>query len=768
MLPKILPALVHPARRSPGSTPAHTSGDSTSRVSGEAPGRTTGHERLLAGVEHATGIPVDAATATRLGAIPETDPNAVAAALTGVLPGRFAVTGTLDRRLLFAERASQASGWTIADLSGQEHLTRSWPQWAQDRIQIATPQTWLSAGEVSEEAAQRLLRPRVLLAALYHPEWFPLPRFPLAISDLARAARSTLIGQVTLMDMQLGATLDDIRAAVDDLAPDVVGVSATFGQHDLMIELLDDLFGSPRPPLVLAGGSLTARNEGLLLKRYPDLMVARGAGEPTIADVLSHFHGDLERDQIRGIGYTGAARGGGLMIARPATRGEQSTLVRPLPSAALRTATLPNRAVTEILPELDLLDATFDHHGVAQLETSRGCTSACSFCPRSHKGKWAPGGAQDLDWILDAMRTVFDRHPGISRTLYLVDEEIIGRGDDAVPRIRAIAAALQAAGLSWESSCRIDQVVRPDRDRDWHLERAQLWRDLVEQGLRRMLFGVESGVSSILERFNKDTTSDQNALAIRTLSALGVPTRYTYITFDHLMDADELAATHAFQGRTDLLLRPLPHLSVEEIIDGIDDPQFVAAHQTGRAFYTGISYMLVSMECLSGAAYTRAVQARGLTRTARPSMGRVDAEFADWRIGACSHHAQLWIDRSFALDYTAKSLEKILNGQPRDLLHQARVTIRHAAYVVLTEMLALIDRYSAQSAGRTEALRLKGNLQAVLDGELAELTTRMATVVNAALPALPDDAQALLKAEYERWRQPQPWRLINAAEACGT
>lgn len=768
MLTDIPPTLVHPAHRSPGTTPADTFGESTSRVSGEAPGRTTGLERLLAGVEHATGHLLDAATAARLRAIPETDPNAIAAALTGVLPGRFALTGTLDRRLLLAERATEDSGWTIVDLSGQEHVTRSWPQWTQDRIQITTPQNWLSAGEVSEEAVQRLLRPRVLLAALYHPEWFPLPRFPLAISDLARAARSTLLGQVTLMDMQLGATLDAIETAVDDLAPDIVGVSATFGQHDLMIELLDDLFGGHRPPLVLAGGSLTARNEGLLLQRYPDLLVARGAGEPTIADVLSHFHGDLERDQIRGIGYTGANRGGALTIGRPAPQGGQRTLARPLPSAALRTATPPNRAVSDILPELDLLDATFDHHGVAQLETSRGCTSACSFCPRSHKGKWAPGAALDLEWILEAIGTVFDRHPGISRTLYLVDEEIIGRGDDAVPRIRAIAAALQAAGLSWESSCRIDQVVRHDRDRDWHLERAQLWRDLADHGLRRMLFGVESGVSSILERFNKDTTSEQNALAIRTLSALGVPTRYTYITFDHLMDADELAATHAFQGRTDLLLRPLPHMSIEEIIDGIDDPQFVAAHQTGRPFYTGISYMLVSMECLSGAAYTRAVQARGLTRKARPSMGRVDAEFADWRIGACSHHAQLWVDRSFALDYTAKSLEKILNGQPRDLLHQARITLRHAAYAVLTKMLALIDRYPAQPGDRTELLSLERDLQAMLDDELAELTARMAAVVSGVLPALPRDAHALLKAEYERWRQPQPWRLINAAEACGT
>ena len=43
-----------------------------------------------------------------------------------------------------------------------------------------------------------------------------------------------------------------------------------------------------KPPLVIAGGSLTARNERILLDRYPNLIIGRGAGEPTIAD------GDLD------------------------------------------------------------------------------------------------------------------------------------------------------------------------------------------------------------------------------------------------------------------------------------------------------------------------------------------------------------------------------------------------------------------------------------------------------------------------------------------
>ena len=59
----------------------------------------------------------------------------------------------------------------------------------------------------------------MLLAALYHPEHFPLPRFPLGISDVARAARSTLLGTVRLADMQLGLTLEDLIRRVGDRGP---------------------------------------------------------------------------------------------------------------------------------------------------------------------------------------------------------------------------------------------------------------------------------------------------------------------------------------------------------------------------------------------------------------------------------------------------------------------------------------------------------------------------------------------------------------------
>lgn len=267
-------------------------------------------DRLLYAVAQATGVAP--ALTGRLWSVPLTEPARLCDALTDCVGDNrtVVVTGALDRRLVLIE--NEVGGWwTAADLSGKPHDTRTWPDWTTGHLTLAEPEGWLSPAEITPEGQRRLLRPRLLLTSLYHPEYFPLPRFPLAISDLARAARATLLGHVELMDMQLGVSLEDVIERVTAGGVDVLGVSATFGQHDLMTRLLDAVTSLDNPPLVIAGGSLTARNERILLERYPRLLIGRGAGEPTIADVLSHWHGDLEVEQIRGVGFRGAARGQG-------------------------------------------------------------------------------------------------------------------------------------------------------------------------------------------------------------------------------------------------------------------------------------------------------------------------------------------------------------------------------------------------------------------------------------------------------------------------
>ena len=305
----------------------------------------------------------------------------------------------------------------------------------------------------------------------------------------------------------------------------------------------------------------------------------------------------------------------------------------------------------------------------------------------------------------------------------------------------------------------IDQVYRPEKEIRWNASRADFWRKMSSLGLDRCLFGLESGVDSVLRRFNKHTTADQNAMGTRTLTALSVPIRLTYITFDPLMSLAELTSTYQFLGRTDLLLRGAPDLSGEAVASLVHDEGFVESQSTGRPLYEDVSYMLVSMECLVGSPYLSMVEQSGLTRGSKPSMGTVEARYLDWRIGVASDWGQRWVDRNFSFDYLLKSLEKIVEPDSRPGLRHLRVTLKASAYSFLGAMIGLIGEVPlADEAARSALLREKVELVAsrqmdslahVLQSEVSELV-------------LPEERTELVRVSLEKWRsKDRTWDLIN-------
>jgi hypothetical protein len=194
----------------------------------------------------------------------------------------------------------------------------------------------------------------------------------------------------------------------------------------------------------------------------------------------------------------------------------------------------------------------------------------------------------------------------------------------------------------------------------------------------------------------------------------------------------------------------------------------LAPHQPGRirgGLLDADRSPLVSMECLIGAAYTRRAQAAGLTGAANPSMGRVEAQFADPRIGVLSRWAQLWIDRNFALDYTLKSLEKITDGQPYEVARGLRRVLKHAAYRLLGAMIDILDLTDAAADDPAE---LETNCAALADALIGELRRQMVPALGVMEANMPAQHRDVIRAEYDRWAATDGWRLINAADPCGT
>ncbi|MBD3351566.1 MAG: radical SAM protein [Candidatus Lokiarchaeota archaeon] len=439
-------------------------------------------------------------------------------------------------------------------------------------------------------------------------------------------------------------------------------------------------------------------------------------------------------------------------------------------------------SLSEVVPELDLLDRTLKYRGVMQFETSRGCTHACSFCPRAHKGTWDSGEAEILVKIMPHVARVFEEHPNTAKKIFLLDEEFIGKDEDNLTeqRIKDICNALTEYGFTFESSARIDQVYNPDKDAGWHVKRMELWDFLKANGMDRMLFGIESGVDSVLNRFNKRTTGKQNELGIRMLSSLGVPYRFTYITFDPLMNMSELIDTYKFQGRRDLILRDTD-VRGSELFNKIQDNDYATHNSLGEPLYRQISYMLVSMECLLGSNYLRMAEQQDLDGDVCLSMGRKNVDYLDARIGLMSGCSQMWIDRNFALDYFLKSVEKVSSPLVRDEVRELRKSLKDAAYSLLGIMLSIINAdislinnlelsssiFELVEKAMKEWKKCSNEIEQkelffrVMDSLFSELVVSFKVELEKIRVMLPKVDSSNLDIEINRWENTKEWNLIN-------
>jgi radical SAM superfamily enzyme YgiQ (UPF0313 family) len=675
-------------------------------------------------------------------------------ALDGAGVGTF-VTGSVDERLFVF--FATARRWLLCSL-GRPVSELPLPVTQRDALRFSDEHAHVCWIEVPDGFETRLTRPHVKLVSLYHPENFPLPRFALGISDLARAVRRQMMGSVTLLDMQLGCTIEEILEEVARDRPEIIGISATFGQHDILDRILRALRTlTDYAPMIVVGGSLATLNSLQIIQDFPNVIVAKGAGEKTMQDIVRVWHGDIPLGSVTGVEYASADR------------------------RVVRTQGLAPDQFRDMLPELDLLGPTLERKGVMQLESSRGCSYACSFCPREHKGIWVGDAPEGFTELLPFVAPLYEQNRAISRKIFLVDEEFFGyQPTRSEQRVIGVCKELHAHGFRFETSSRIDQVYRPHKDREWHLERMRVWRFLIEHGLSRCLFGVESGVTSILERFNKKVTGEQNVLALRILSGLGVPIRCTYITFDPLMRFDELIATYRFQGRRDILLRPISDLA--QLFDGIRDQEFVALNSTDRPFYEEISYMMVSMECLIGSEYLKMAEEAGLARGLNLLMGRRDAAFRDARIGRMSYFGQCWIDRNFSFDYALKSVEKISAGDGQLAVRTVRGALKKSSYTLLGRMLRLngatetqldphepIDHESEhfEESGADAELRAThievpdGQYLELLDESFDTLRSEVSVTLEAVSGRMRGIDRDIITRELDRWSVRKGWSRIN-------
>lgn len=612
---------------------------------------------------------------------------------------------------------------------------------------------------LSERVKVRLALPSVLLVSLFHSEMYPAARLTLGISYLASYLRRYHLARVELMDCQLGPNVADIVEHVRQAQPDILGISVNFGQFDLMEQLLDSIYDPTqvsKAPIVILGNILPAMCYREILKVYPQVVICRKEGELTLAALVKCGEDRSRWYQVPGIYYC-----------------DRQGRVVTTPSRYLPMENLPP-------PALDTVPQLFEQDGVITAEFSRGCQyNQCSFCPRSHKGSiWrtVPVVSMLRQWeIFARVFRHFERMPHV----FLADEDFVGieDGEATIERIADFLVGAQERDLqiTFDASCRADQIFREDRDQSWHLERGSLFKQCVERGLSRLFVGVESGASAQLVRYNKGSTVEEIVSAIRYLSLLGVQLRFGFIFFDPLMSVQDLIENIEFLGRTDIVLPTVPSTSLEAIYTLVS-----SSHQQriqgirGRPVYEVVSYMVSPLEVLAKSRYLFDLQ----EHAPQLMSGKLDVSFARYatsyvvpEIGIICKTCQFWVNYCFPIVYALKGLQKVSQGEERALLGEAISSHRYLGYMLirgLAEVFSLVDSATLQHWEEThtglhgsESLYAmarrkvqEGHTDEALSSVLLWYETQVQRVmekVNKHLAVLSPSKQAVWQAAYNAW-----------------
>lgn len=190
-------------------------------------------------------------------------------------------------------------------------------------------------------------------------------------------------------------------------------------------------------------------------------------------------------------------------------------------------------------PARDTLDVILNKYGFASMITTRGCYGRCNFCsvdpffstfgPKYRLRSW--------ENVIEEMNFLYTNY-GV-RNFMFNDANFIGGKGRGFDRAKKIAEEILRR--KWDIEFRIQCRVN-DIDED-------LFTLLKEAGLTRVYLGIESGSQTILDRFQKDATVEENLRAIEILSKLEIFMSLGFIMFDDKINTKELNENLAFLQR---------------------------------------------------------------------------------------------------------------------------------------------------------------------------------------------------------------------------
>ncbi len=375
---------------------------------------------------------------------------------------------------------------------------------------------------------------RIFLVHIRDPQFYALPTARRSTNGKIRVMGFPPIGIMTLsavlkraghdcimLDQANPETPNDV--IIDEIRhqrPALVGLSFLSTTSYPYAKILARQIRAADGHVLLAfGGVFATLNASLVKEQCPEVdFVCRGDGEQLLLDLIEHL-GDP--DGVLGVTWAKD----GVVVQNPNRPLDRNLDQWPFPDRE----SLPLDFV-ESMP-LDV-PAVLSMDRFTTMQTSRGCPWPCVFCdiPIFNEGKWRSRSPQH---VVDEFTYLQQLGYG---SVYFVDDHFLLQPK----RIEAICQGINDAGVTIQWGCegRVDSAAQ------------HLFPAMAKAHCRTLMFGVESGSQSVLDRLQKEQTLTEIETAVTNAKQAGIEIVHGFFVVGNPDETvEDMRATFDFAAR---------------------------------------------------------------------------------------------------------------------------------------------------------------------------------------------------------------------------
>ncbi len=320
---------------------------------------------------------------------------------------------------------------------------------------------------------------------------------PLGIASMAALLRSK--GYICdVIDGDL-PEYRDVRNIIRRLTDyDLIGISVTIPSLPNAVVIAENVKKIRELPILLGGHCATFMHEKIMEKYSCFDLIIRGEGESAIAAMCDDYfmHGTFTKtfDFV-----TSKDINGQIKLANSIAVEED---VDSLP-----------------FPIRDEYEKYFDsNNNIMTISSSRGCPYGCSFCSATNfRNKWIGRSPEN---VADEVFGFYQKEKEFK--IIFVDDNFYIDPERSVKILQEIEKKCHRS-FEFVFATRADQIINNGRT---------YLNVLKRYGCIEIEMGIENGSDSVLKRYNKNITAEQNKLALKILRDLQINSAIDYVLFD--------------------------------------------------------------------------------------------------------------------------------------------------------------------------------------------------------------------------------------------